>query len=83
MGVTLLCQAYIQWNTSRKVAYFSIGAAVFIFICAIAAFLCKKALNPPFPLGEVFLSNLKNCILVVKENADEESKKPHRRFTFL
>lgn len=49
MGVTLLCQAYIQWNTSRKVAYFSIGAAVFIFICAIAAFLCKKALNPPFP----------------------------------
>ena len=83
MGVTLLCPAYIQWNMSRKAAYFSIGAAVFIFICAIAEFLCKKAFHPSFPLSEGLLSNLKNCILVVKENADEESKKPHRRFTFL
>lgn len=38
MGVEMLCQAYIQWNTSRKVAYFSIGTAVFIFICAIVVF---------------------------------------------
>jgi len=38
MGVTMLCQAYMQWNTSRKVAYFSIGTAAFIFICAIIVF---------------------------------------------
>lgn len=37
-GVTMLCQAYTQWNISRKVAYFSIGVAVFVFICAIAVF---------------------------------------------
>ncbi len=38
MGVMMLCQAYIQWNNSRKVAYFSIGTAVFIFSCAIVVF---------------------------------------------
>lgn len=38
MGVTMLCQAYVQWNNSRKVAYFSIGTAVFIFIFAIIVF---------------------------------------------
>lgn len=41
MGVTLLCQTYMQWNTSRKVAYFSMGTAVFIFICAIIVFFVK------------------------------------------
>ena len=41
MGVTLLCQCYIQWNASRKVAYFSLGTAVFIFACAIAVFFLK------------------------------------------
>jgi len=41
MEITMLCQAYIQWNTSRKVAYFSIGTAVFIFICAIVVFFIK------------------------------------------
>ncbi len=41
MGITLLCQAYMQWNTSRKVAYFSIGSAAFIFICAIVVFFVK------------------------------------------
>ena len=41
MGITLLCQAYIQWNVSRKVAYFSIGSAVFVFICAIVIFFIK------------------------------------------
>ena len=41
MGVNLLCQAYIQWNTSRKVAYFSIGTAIFVFICAIVVFFVK------------------------------------------
>ena len=41
MGVNLLCQTYIQWNTSRKSAYFSLGCAVFVFACAIAVFLIK------------------------------------------
>ena len=38
MGVTMLCQSYMQWNNSRKVAYFSIGTAAFIFICSIIVF---------------------------------------------
>lgn len=41
MGVNLLCQTYIQWNTSRKTAYFSLGCAAFVFACAIAVFLIK------------------------------------------
>ena len=41
MGVNLVCQTYIQWNTSRKSAYFSLGCAVFVFACAIAVFLIK------------------------------------------
>ena len=41
MGVTMLCQSYMQWNNSRKVAYFSIGTAVFIFICSIVVFFVK------------------------------------------
>ena len=41
MGVTMLCQAYMQWKTSRKVAYFSIGTATFIFVCAIVVFFVK------------------------------------------
>ena len=41
MGITMLCQAYIQWNANRKVAYFSIGTAVFVFICAIGVFFVK------------------------------------------
>lgn len=41
MGVNLLCQTYIQWNTSRKTAYFSLGCAVFVFICAMAVFFIK------------------------------------------
>ena len=41
MGITMLCQAYMQWYNSRKVAYFSIGTAVFIFICAIIVFFVK------------------------------------------
>ena len=38
MGETMLCQSYMQWNNSRKVAYFSIGTAAFIFVCAIIVF---------------------------------------------
>jgi len=38
MGVTMLCQSYMQWNNSRKIAYFSIGTAAFIFICTIIVF---------------------------------------------
>ena len=41
MGITMLCQAYIQWHTSRKVAYFSFGVAVFIFICTVVVFWVK------------------------------------------
>ena len=41
MGITMLCQSYMQWNNSRKVAYFSIGTAAFIFICAIIVFFVK------------------------------------------
>ena len=41
MGVNLLCQTYLQWNTSRKTAYFSLGCAVFVFACAIAVFFIK------------------------------------------
>jgi len=41
MGVNLLCQTYVQWNTSRKTAYFSLGCAVFVFACAIAVFFIK------------------------------------------
>ena len=41
MGVNLLCQSYIQWNTSRKTAYFSLGCAAFVFACAIAVFFIK------------------------------------------
>ncbi len=41
LGVEMLCQAYTQWNTYRKVAYFSIGTAAFIFVCAIVVFFVK------------------------------------------
>ncbi len=41
MGVNLLCQTYMQWNSSRKTAYFSLGCAVFVFACAIAVFFIK------------------------------------------
>ena len=41
MGVVMLCQAYTQWNTSRKVAYFSIGTAVFVFACSVVVFFVK------------------------------------------
>ena len=41
MGVNLLCQTYMQWNTSRKTAYFSLSCAVFVFACTIAVFFIK------------------------------------------
>ena len=41
MGVNLLCQTYIQWNTSRRSSYFSLGCAVLVFACAIAVFFLK------------------------------------------
>lgn len=42
MGITMLCQAFMQWNNSRKVAYFSIGTAMFVFICAIIVFFINN-----------------------------------------
>ena len=41
MGVTMLCQSYMQWNNSRKLAYFSLGTAAFIFVCSIVVFFVK------------------------------------------
>jgi len=41
MGVNLLCQTYIQWNTSRRSAYVSLYCAALVFICAIAVFFIK------------------------------------------
>ena len=41
MGVTMLCQAYLQWKTSKAVAYVSLGTAVFVFLCAAAVFFLK------------------------------------------
>ena len=41
MGVNLLCQAYMQWNTSRKSAYTTLCCAAIVFVCAIAVFSVK------------------------------------------
>ena len=41
LGVSTLCQAYTQWSRSRRIAYFCIGTAVFIFACSIAVFFLK------------------------------------------
>ena len=40
LGLELLCLAYTNMKNNKKVAYFSIGAAVFIFICSIIVFFC-------------------------------------------
>ena len=41
MGVNLLCQTYVQWNTSRKSAYVSLCCAAIVFACAIGVFFIK------------------------------------------
>lgn len=41
LGVTMLCQAYLQWETNRKIAYLNIGVAIFVFICSVAVFFIK------------------------------------------
>ena len=41
MGVSMLCQTYMQWHTSRKAAYFTLGCAAFVFACAIAVFFIR------------------------------------------
>ena len=38
LGVVELCQAYMYRKTDRKIAYFSLGIAIFIFICAVIIF---------------------------------------------
>ena len=38
LGVVDLCQAYLQWDTNRKIAYLGIGIAAFIFICSGVVF---------------------------------------------
>lgn len=41
LGLTNLCQAYMQWDTNRKTAYFCIGTSIIIFLCSIAGFFLK------------------------------------------
>ena len=41
MGVNLLLQAYAQWKPNRKVAVFSLCAAVFVLACAAAVYIIK------------------------------------------
>ena len=41
LGVASLCQTYLQWKNSRTAAYFNLGAAIIIFICAACVFLIK------------------------------------------
>ena len=41
LGLNLLCQAHTQWKNNRKIAYFSIGTATFILICAAIVFFMK------------------------------------------
>ena len=41
LGLNLLCQAYTQRKSSRKITYFLIGTAIFIFICSIVIFFIK------------------------------------------
>ena len=41
MGVNLACQAYTQWDPNRKIAWFNLGAAVFIFLAYIAVVIMK------------------------------------------
>lgn len=40
LGVTMLCQAYLQWETNRKIAYLNIGTAIFVFICCVLVQWC-------------------------------------------
>lgn len=41
LGVASLCQTYLQWNRARTAAYFNLGAAIIIFICAACVFFIK------------------------------------------
>ena len=39
MGVVLLIQSIQEWKTNREVSIFSLVCSLFIFICAIVAFI--------------------------------------------
>lgn len=41
MGINLACQGYIQWIPNRKIAWFNLVAAVFIFLAYIAVVIMK------------------------------------------
>ena len=43
VGVASLCQTYLQWNKSGTAAYFNLGAAIIIFICAANAMHIKRS----------------------------------------
>ena len=42
LGVVNSCQAYLQWKSNRKTAYFCIGTAVFIFICSFVILFVQQ-----------------------------------------
>ena len=41
LGLESLCQAYINWNSKRAVAYVNLISGILIFAIAIAVFLLK------------------------------------------
>ncbi len=41
LGLNQLGMAYAQWKPNRKIAYFSLGCAVFILICSVVVFFVK------------------------------------------
>ncbi len=41
LGVVMLCKAYTEWHKDRKIAYISLGVAIFVFACATAIFILK------------------------------------------
>ena len=41
LAVIMLCKAYTEWHKERKIAYITLGVAIFIFACAAAIFIFK------------------------------------------
>ena len=38
LGIEMLCQTYLQWNVSRKIAYCNLASGVFVVICSVIVF---------------------------------------------
>lgn len=41
MAVMSACQGYVQWKSSRAVAYLNIGVSVFILACSVVVFFVR------------------------------------------